>query len=177
MEITNSNELSMVLMEVTSDAISFVLDKVYETLQFEMSSMNIENREGGLFNAWEQNIQMKLGDALLAEFGFEPVDLDYFPNPFPDGVHGSDMNGNIGQDNSPNDVRNGFAEIIFEGLAPICPMLGQDGGTREARDAWTPTMETLKTSLDSWIIEGFAKNGFTAVRSGSGNWLFWGEED
>lgn len=174
MDITNSDQLEAILIEALGDAIDFVLDKVYETLQEQMAAMGLEDRSGGLYNAWEQNIQMKLGNALVAEFGFAPAELDYFPNPFPDGVHGSDMSGNLGKGNSPNDVRQGFAEIIFEGLAPICPRLGQAGGTHEARDAWTPTLELIDKMLDVWIRLGFAQTGFTVQRSGSGNWTFWG---
>ena len=48
MDITNSDQLEAILIEALGDAIDFVLDKVYETLQEQMAAMGLEDRSGGV---------------------------------------------------------------------------------------------------------------------------------
>lgn len=154
MYITSNMQLSRIVTTAVHNALQEVIEKGYQLLQDEITSAGIPAHGDGLWNAWEKTCV-----ALSASIEYDPSNLALVQAPFPHGRHGSALAGRKGG-NPPSDVRQGFAEIIFEGLAPINPRLGQAGGTHPAKDAWTPFLESFANQLSGWFISAMAAQGF-----------------
>lgn len=159
MDITSYAQLATIMTQRISSAIENVLERAFDVLQDEIVAAGIPANSGGLYEAWEQKVVPSI-QSVIATLSFDPSKLVLVQADFPDGRHGSTLAGHWGMGDAPNDVRPGFAEIIFQGLAPINPMLGQAGGTQEARDAWTPFIAQVSSNIDSWIATELIAMGF-----------------
>ena len=163
MIITSDTQLEVLIRKAVLEAIEKVLDRAFELLQDEIVGAGIPANAGGLYMAWNDVVKGGIVSAINAELSFDPKKLTLAQLPFPDGRHGSTLNSRMGAGDAPSDVRNGFAEIIFEGLAPINPMVGQAGGTQPARDAWTPFIAELSAQLGNWIAEELRSAGLAVI--------------
>lgn len=159
MFITSFAQLEVVMTQRVSEAIENVLERAFDVLQDEIVAAGIPANSGGLYEAWDKKVIPGI-KSVVATLSYDPSKLVLEQLPFPYGRHGSTLAGNLGMGNAPNDVRPGFAEIIFQGLAPIIPSLGQAGGTQEAKDAWTPFIAQLSSNIDSWIASELRAVGF-----------------
>lgn len=159
MFITSFAQLETIMMQRVSGAIENVLERAFDVLQDEIVAAGIPANGGGLYEAWNKEVTTGI-KSVIATLSFDPTKLVLQQLPFPEGRHGSTLSGNLGMGNAPNDVRPGFAEIIFQGLAPIIPSLGQAGGTQEARDAWTPFIAQVSSNIDNWIASELRAMGF-----------------
>lgn len=154
MNITNDAILLLVIKNAIDDCLKEILEESYNVLQDEICNAGIPAHSDGLWNAWEKTF-----GTLCAEISFSPTNLALVQTAFPTGRHGSNMAAVKGG-SPPSDVRQGFAELIFEGLAPISPMLGKAGGTQPPKDAWEPFLREVAAKLNSWVITAFKARGF-----------------
>lgn len=159
-DITSMGELLSVMQNGVATALNYVLDKCEDELHNSMASVGIPNNGAGhLWDAWEKIRATISGNTVKALYDYNPSSLILVQtDPWYESVHGSNYARSIGG-SSPNDVRGSFEKIIFNGLAPLHPLLGQAGGTQPARDAWTPFISKVESNLKTWIIEGCAMAG------------------
>lgn len=161
--ITSDAELESVLKNGVTQGVDKALKEAFELLQDEIIRAGIPANVGGLYEAWETEITSGISKLISGELRYDPEKLELVQTDFPYGRHGSTLSGIWGAGNAPNDVRKGFAEIIFKGLAPINPRLGKAGGTQPARDAWTPFIYGLSDKLGNWLANELRSMGFVVV--------------
>lgn len=147
----------LVLMDIPMKiAVDYVTDKILDELNIQMVNQRIGLNEnsfyeptGEFYSAWRNEISARVGDIVSGKVDFDPTMLSLDTDNF---IHGSNYY------DSGNDVRDIMPWIIFGGNSGS--FFG-NGFWRDSRDAWTPTMNTLTSSFNRWVKEGFMKSGIS----------------
>jgi hypothetical protein len=154
--------LKSLLERDVSKSLQKTMDKCYEMLQDEIVGAGIPIDPGGIYYAWKHEIESKLVGLIEWDEG----QAGLYQYDWPAGQHGSTLNSRMGAGDAPSDVRSGFPKIIFDGLAPLCPALGQSGGTFPARDAWTPFLAQVSNKAGKILATYLAQQGWKVVGIG-----------
>lgn len=159
MGITNEAELRMVYNQLLSDAVNYVLDKMFAELMKQLELQDLQSsRTGSFYKSWEKQKARILNGTITGEIFHNSGNMDLQNGSAFNWIHGSPLSSRKGNGDKPNDVRAYMAEILFQGLAPDI-LHGNPDSKLPPRDAWTPFLKSVNTNFDSWMVEGLTMQG------------------
>ncbi|MEG0900165.1 MAG: hypothetical protein RSD67_05310 [Oscillospiraceae bacterium] len=166
--LKNSVEVQEQINKVVEKAVEYVMLKADESLKNFLYQEGFEDGDGrGIYNAWDKNTAQIAKDYIEGTLKYNAMNLDLQQGNYPDKArHGSNMSAHFGVGDAPNDVREYFANIMFESCVPRYPNLGKAGGLRDKRDAWTPFIKNFDKNLEKWFVEGLRNQGVRDVIKG-----------
>lgn len=147
--INNQSELDKAIALQVSIALGYAIDKLLDELKgnidrivYGAGSPNYYERTMEFEKSWETSKPVIKGKFAEAELFQNPMSMSLDRDNY---THGSNYP-------KANDVREGLADIIFNGESGL---LFGEGFWTQARDAWTPTVECLDNGkFMAWFNEG-----------------------